>query len=150
MKKQYRCFCAVLLCIFCLTGCGNVHTSITYTFSVSTGDSVDIKFDTTGDYQITSDLPFEISQDGTLLTSGSFISSDGYQMYVDVVNADDDAEIIESSSTDTLEYIMWNYNDTEFNYAILIKDSQTGVLLGNQTSEESAREVFNRLEISLH
>lgn len=150
MKKQYRCFCAVLLCILCLTGCGNVHTSITYTFSVSTGDSVDIKFDTTGDYQITSDLPFEISQDGTLLTSGSFISADGYQMYVDVVNADDDAEIIENSSTDTLEYIMWNYNDTEFNYAILIKDSQTGVLLGNQTSEESAREVFNRLEISLH
>lgn len=150
MKKQYRCFCAVLLCILCLTGCGNVHTSITYTFSVSTGDSVDIKFDTTGDYQITSDLPFEISQDGTLLTSGSFISADGYQMYVDVVNADDDAEIIENSSTDTLEYIMWNYNDTEFNYAILIKDSQTGILLGNQTSEESAREVFHRMEISLH
>jgi len=150
MKKQYRCFCAALLCIICLTGCGNVHTSITYTFSVSTGDSVDIKFDTTDDYQITSDLPFEISQDGTLLTSGSFISADGYQMYVDVVNADDDAEIIESSSNDTLEYIMWNYNDTEFNYAILIKDSQTGILLGNQTSEESAREVFHRMEISLH
>lgn len=150
MKKQYRCFCTVLLCILCLTGCGNVHTSITYTFSVSTGDSVDIKFDTTGDYQITSDLPFEISQDGTLLTSGSFISADGYQMYVDVVNADDDAEIIENSSTDTLEYIMWNYRNSEFNYAILIKNSGTGILLGNQTSEESAREVFHRMEISLH
>lgn len=150
MRKQYRCFCAVLLCILCLTGCGNVHTSITYTFSVSTGDSIDIKFDTTDNYQITSDLPFEISQDGTLLTSGSFVTADGYQVYADVAKNDADAEILENGSTDTLEYIMWNYKNSEFNYAILIKNSQTGILLGNQVSEESAREVFERLEISLH
>ena len=45
---------------------------------------------------------------------------------------------------------MWNYNNSEYNYAILIKNSQTGVLLGNTVSEESAKEVFNRLQISLN
>ncbi len=123
---------------------------MTYTYTVSTGDSVDIKLDTSDDYQLTSDLPFEISKDGQLLTSGSFINADGYQMYAGAVEEDENASLLENGSTDTIEYFMWNYNNSEYNYAILIKNSQTGVLLGNTVSEESAKEVFNRLQISLN
>ena len=150
MKKQMQCLCIALLCLFCLAGCGNVHTYMTYTFSVSTGDSVDLKFDTSDDHHITSDVPFEISKGDQVLSTGSFIQADGYQMYVDAVNDDENAKIIETGSTDTCEYLMWNYNDSEYNYVILIKNSNTGILLGNTVSEESARELFGRLEISLH
>ncbi len=150
MKKMYCRILATLLCVLCLSGCGNVHTYMTYTYNVSTGDSVDIKLDTSDDYQLTSDLPFEISKDGQLLTSGSFINADGYQMYAGAVEEDENASLLENGSTDTIEYFMWNYNNSEYNYAILIKNSQTGVLLGNTVSEESAKEVFNRLQISLN
>lgn len=40
-------------------------------------------------------------------------------------------------------------NNSEYNYAILVGDSNTGVLIGNIVSEESAKEVFKRLEITL-
>lgn len=149
MKKKYCRILAAVLCVLCLTGCGNVHTYVTYTYNVSTGDSVDIKLDTSDDYQITSDVPFEISKSGQLLSSGTFITADGYQMYADAVGEDENASLLDNGSTDTIEYFMWNYNNSEYNYAILIKDSQTGVLLGNTVSEESAKEVFNRLQISL-
>ncbi|MCM1103696.1 MAG: hypothetical protein NC409_06270 [Clostridium sp.] len=147
-KRKLSCFCMMAAAIFCLAGCG-AHTYMTYTYTVDTGDSVTIKFETTDHYEITSDLPFEISKDGELLSQGTFIMADGYQMYVDVVENDANATVIESGSTDTCDYLMWNFNNSEFNYAILIKNSNTGILLGNQVSEESAKEVFGRLEISL-
>jgi nitrogen regulatory protein PII-like uncharacterized protein len=71
-------------------------------------------------------------------------------MYAGAVEEDENASLLENGSTDTIEYFMWNYNNSEYNYAILIKNSQTGVLLGNTVSEESAKEVFNRLQISLN
>ncbi len=150
IKKQVRYLCIATVLLFCLAGCGSVHTYMTYTYSVNTGDSVDLKFDTTNGYQITSDIPFEISKDGEVLSMGSFIISDGYQMYVDAVSTDENAKVIETGSTDTCEYLMWNYNDSEFNYVIYIKNSNTGILIGNTVSEESAKEVFGRLQISLH
>ena len=44
---------------------------------------------------------------------------------------------------------MWNYNDSEYNYVIMIEGTNTGVLLGNNVSEKSAKECFNRIEISI-
>lgn len=150
IRKQVHCLCIAIVLLFCLAGCGSVHTYMTYTYSVNTGDSVDLKFDTTNGYQITSNIPFEISKDGEVLSTGTFIISDGYQMYVDAVNTDENAKVIETGSTDTCEYLMWNYNDSEYNYVIYIKNSSTGILIGNTVSEESAKEVFGRLQISIH
>lgn len=147
-KRKLSCFCMMTVAIFCLAGCG-AHTYITYTYTVDTGDSVTIKFETTDHYAITSDLPFAISKDGEVLSQGTFIMADGYQIYVDTVESDVNAVVIENGSTDTCNYMMWSFNNSEFNYVILIKNSNTGILLGNQVSEESAREVFGRLEISL-
>lgn len=149
MKKRICCFCMMLLFIFCLAGC-STHTYMTYTFSVSTGDSIDVKLETSDDYHITSDVPFEISQNGTVLTHGTFITAEDYRMYADAIGSAENTTILESGNTDTCEYLMWNYNDSEYNYAVLVNDSNTGLLLGNTVSEESAREVFDRLTISLH
>ena len=98
---------------------------------------------------MTSDLPFIISYKDDAQSQGLFITADSYFTYVDSVENDSIAEILESSENTTCEYVMWNYGDKEYNYAILIKNSQTAILLGNDVSEESARSCFERLEISL-
>lgn len=149
MKKNIPVFLLILCLIFTVSGCDGAKTSKSFTFSVDTGDKVCIELDTTNGYDITSDLPFEISQNGSVLSQGIFIEAEQYASYVDAVSSDDSAKVIETSSKDSNQYVFWSYNDSEFNIVILIGDSNTGILLGNAISEESARECFNRLTIRL-
>lgn len=131
--------CAVLLMV---TGC---TTTKSYTFSVETGDKIEVKLDTTDGYNITSDLPFTISKDKEELSQGTFITMDGYDQYISAVQDNSDAKIIESKTKDGIEYTFYSFKDSEFNYIIKISDSNTGLLIGNPISEESARDCFNRL-----
>lgn len=149
MRKSISALLIILCLIFTLSGCGNAKTHKSFTFTVDTGDKVSIELDTTGGYDITSNLPFEISQDGTTLSQGIFIEAEQYESYAEAVNSDDSAKVIETSTKDSNQYVFWSYNDIEFNIVILVGDSNTGILLGNAVSEESARECFNRLTISL-
>lgn len=71
------------------------------------------------------------------------------EQYAAVVQSDENAKLLDSGTKDGNEYIFWSFNDREFNYAILIKDSNTGVILGNNVSEESARECFERLTFTV-
>lgn len=150
MKKSISALLLLLCLIFTFSGCnGEAKTHKTYTFSVDTGDKVRIELDTTGGYDITSELPFEISQDGSTLSQGIFIEAEQYASYKEAVSADDSAKVIDEGTKDSNKYVFWSYNDSEFNIVILIGDSNTGILLGNAVSEESAKECFDRLTISL-
>ncbi len=131
-----------------LTACGGT-TYKSFTFSVDNGDKIKIKLNTTDGYNITSDLPFAISYNGETYSEGSFIQGEAYQQYVDIVNAGNGAKLLDSGEKEGIEYIFWSFNDSEYNYAILVKGSNTGIILGNPVSEETARECFNRLTISL-
>lgn len=137
----------VLVCILIsLAGC---TSSKAYTFSVTTGDSVKLSLDTTDDYDITSDMPFVISCGGETLSQGQFIPAETYEQYAALIESAADATVLDSGTKDGNEYVFWAYNDSEFNYAIMIGDSATGLLLGNNVSEASARECFERLTITL-
>ena len=147
MKKRLVYVFAILSMMILFVGCGNAKTSKTYTFNVETGDSVKVKLDTSDKYNITSEVPFEISQDGDIKSQGTFIFGEAYEQYKDVVDTDENAELLDSGNKDGNEYVFWSYNDSEYNYAILIKGSSTGLILANDVSEESAKECFNRLTI---
>lgn len=147
MKKRLVYVFAILSMMILFVGCGNAKTSKTYTFNVETGDSVKVKLDTSDKYNITSEVPFEISQDGDVKSQGTFIFGEAYDQYKDVVDTDENAELLDSGNKDGNEYVFWSYNDSEYNYAILIEGSSTGLILGNDVSEESAKECFNRLTI---
>ena len=147
MKKRLVYVFAILSMMILFVGCGNAKTSKSYTFNVETGDSVKVKLDTSDKYNITSEVPFEISQDGDVKSQGTFIFGEAYEQYKDVVDTDENAELLDSGNKDGNEYVFWSYNDSEYNYAILIKGSSTGLILGNNVSEESAKECFNRLTI---
>ncbi len=148
MKRIYKLLLCSLVAIMLLaTGCGNSTTKISYTYTVETGDNIKISLTTNDGYSLTSDVPFVISKDDEELSQGTFISADYYDQYIESVKSDDNAKIIDEGENDNFSYVMWNYNDSEYDYVILVNGTNTGVLLGNNVSEESAKECFERLEI---
>lgn len=141
---------AVLLCVllvFCMAGC-NFHSNVAFTYNVDTGDSIKVKLDTSDKYKLSSKLPFTISKDGETLSRGKFITTDGYQQYVGLVDGDEKSTLLDSGEKDGNQYIFWNFDDSEYNYVVLVGGSNTAVIITNNVSEESARECFDRLTIS--
>lgn len=154
MKKSMLVLLLALCLIFVFSACGSTQdsgakTHKAYTFSVDTGDKIRVELETTDGYDLTSDLPFEISKDGSAISQGTFIKAEQFESYAEAVNTDANAKVIEKATKDSNQYIFWSYNDSEFNIVILINESNTGILLGNTISEDSARECFERLMISL-
>lgn len=137
----------ILLCtfMFTLTGC---NTTKSYTFDVETGDKIKIELNTTDGYDLSSSLPFTVSKDGSVLSQGTFITLDGYDSYVDMVNNDTSSTVLDSGSMNGVTYTFYSYNDTEFNYIIKIDGSNTALLLGNANSQNEAQTVFELLTFS--
>lgn len=121
---------------------------MSYTYSVETGDKIKIKLDTSAGYTMTSELPFVIYYEEDALSQGIFITEEDYKAYESGVEHDEKATVLSSGEKDGNEYVFWSYNDSEYNYALLIDDSHTGLILGNNISEQSARECFSRLSIT--
>ena len=149
MRKVLAIVLSAVLLSCLLTACSNTKSSKAYTFTVDNGDKIKVALNTEDDYDLSSEVPFTISCDGKTLSQGSFIQAEAYQQYVSVVNTDENAKLIDSGTKGGNEYIFWSYNDSEFNYAVLIKGSNTGVVIGNPISEESAKECFDRITISV-
>lgn len=148
MKKKLVCLATMLCMVLGMTGC-KTNLNMAYTFNVETGDSIKVKLDIKDNYKLSSDVPFVISCEDETLSQGMFIYADAYEQYVEAAETDEKAEILDSGEKDGNEYVFWSYDDSEFNYAILIEDSDTAILLGNNVSEESAKECFERLTISV-
>lgn len=146
MKKLIRVLSVIFILTLILTGC---TTSKSFIYKVQTGDSVEVKLDTSNGYNLSSDLPFTISKDNTKLSQGTFITMDGYNQYIELVNNDTNSKIIDSGNKNGITYTFYTYNNSEFNYVIKINNSNTGILLGNPNSQKEAKEIFERLTFSL-
>ena len=131
----------------------NITTSKVVTFALETGDEVKVEFNTTDGYNIIKDVPFEITLNNETQTVGTFITKDMVAEHVKLIaSGDPNAEFIETDVKDGTEYTFWSYDNEEYkeyNIVASIKDSNIGILLGNPISEESARECFDRLTISM-
>ena len=153
MKKVLLILSLCVCLVFSVSACGNnekesgIRTSKSYTFSVDTGDKIQMEIDTTDGYDLTSELPFEILKNGESLSQGTFISKEQYTQYIQAVEEDEMATLIDAGTKAGNEYIFWSYDGSEYTIAVLVDDSVTGVLLGNTTSEESAWVCFEHLEI---
>lgn len=147
--KKFIVSVATLVCVLALTAGCTTRASMSYVYSIDNGDSIEVSLNIKGKYKITSDVPFTISCDGEVLTHGSFIHGEYYDQYVAAAKNDEKAVVLDSGTKDGNPYIFWSFDGKEFNYAIQITGSNTGILLGNMVSEESARECFDRLTISV-
>ena len=141
--------CMLLVFMLFATGCGSSKTTVSYTYKVETGDDITLSLVTNDGYGLTSDLPFVISKDNEEFSQGTFIAAEYYDEYVDSVSNDENAKIIDEGDKDNYSYVMWNYGDSEYNYVIKIKNTNTGILIANNVSEKSAKECFERLEITV-
>lgn len=130
------------LILFVTTGC---TSSKSFTYNVTTGDKIEVKLNTSNGYDLTSNVPFKITKDNQTLSQGSFITLEGYNEYVVALPKNSNVKVLEQKSENGLEYLFYSYNDSEYNYVIKISNSNTGILLGNNVSEESAKECFRRL-----
>lgn len=146
MKKVFLSLTVVGIMILTLTGCTKNKS---YTFTVETGDKIKIQLNTTDGYDLSYDLPFTISKDGNILSQGTFITISSYDEYVNAAKTDSLAKVIAENSEDNIEYVFYSYNNSEYNYVIKIKNSNTGILLGNPNSQEEAEKCFELLTFTL-
>lgn len=145
MKKSLFQLLSVAVILLTATGC---YSSKSFTWKVSTGDMIKIELDTTGGYNITSELPFAISKDGEVLSQGTFVSIDTYNQYIDAIETESNVDVIDSGTKDGITYTFYSVNNSEFNYLIKVENSHTGIILGNPNSQSEAEDIFSRLTIS--
>lgn len=129
------------------TAC-SANTTKTLTYSVATSDTIEVRLATTDDYDITADSPFVITCGDEKMSYGTFIQSDVYEEYIKIANTDEHSSMLETGEKDGNEFVFWKYENegfSEYNFAILIGDSDTAIILANVVSEESAMECFERL-----
>ncbi len=146
MKKKIISLAMIFSVLLMITGC---TSNKAYTFTVETGDKIKVELDTTDGYDLSSDLPFTISKDGNTLSQGTFITSSAYNKYVNSAKTDSLAKVIDEGSKDNIDYVFYSYNNSEYNYVIKVKNSNTGILLGNPNSKEEAKTCFDLLTFSL-
>lgn len=142
-KKLFVCIAALLVAAV-LFGC-ETNVSKSYTYAVDNGDSVKISLNTKDGYDLSSGDPFVVSCNGEVLSQGTFMQGEAYEQFADAVQNDENAQLLDSGVKDGNSYIFWNFNGAEFNYAILIDGTNTAIVLGNDVSEECAKECFERL-----
>lgn len=150
MKKFILMVSILMTMIISLTACSGIKTSKSYTFSLSTGDKVNVELDTTDGYNINSKSPFEISLKKKVLSIGKFISEEEYKQFLESLKlGNKKVKIIDSGKKDSNEYIFYIYDNKEYNILMLLGKSKVGIILGNNVSKESAKEVFDKLTITV-
>ena len=112
--------------IFAFSDCGSTQdsgakTHKAYTFSVDTGDKIRVELETTDGYDLTSDLPFEISKKRSAISQGTFIKNGigkfllGHDMLVYIVVFDKDCfQVSKKLIADITEYIAEYYVETHY------------------------------------
>lgn len=154
MKKNILSIMAIVIVLVAallgLTGC---KTYKTYTYDVDTGDKIAIKLDTSKGYDMTSKLPFKVTDgDDKTVLQGTFCNLDGYKEYVQIAKNNPGSEIIDSGNKNGVEYTFYKYEypgeETEYIYVAKVEDSDTGVLMGSTVSKEAAKNAFERMKFS--
>ncbi len=125
------------------------NKKISNTYEVNTGDKIVLTLNTSGGYSMTSDMPFSITKDEGIISRGTFIESAAYEVYESSMGLIDGIVNSDKGEKNGISYLYFNYNNTEFDYIIKINDSNTGVLLSNSISEESAKEIFEKLSFDI-
>ncbi|MEG0315078.1 MAG: hypothetical protein RR646_07465 [Erysipelotrichaceae bacterium] len=150
MKKFVKSFIVVCLFLGVLSGC-STSTSMSYTYDVATEDKIEVKLNTSEKHKLSSEVPFTISKDDEIFTTGMFLTIEKYDEFIASYKEASNVELYESSTKDNIEYSFYKVDGKvgiEYDYFIKIKDSNTAIVLGNLISKESATEMFNLLSFT--
>ncbi|MGN0517366.1 MAG: hypothetical protein ACI4II_01430 [Acutalibacteraceae bacterium] len=158
MKKiiKITAMAVMLVMVLSMTAC-SFYTNQTFVYDVTTGDKISLKLKTTGGYTMKStDLPFQIGTKDTTILQGTFITSDGYDQYVELVNAGEGVTLIKKGEQDGNEYYFYSTDGssgTELDFIVRIKGTNTGVAMGALESDTITKDVvfkcFEAISFSL-
>ena len=142
MNKKIIIVLTLICALFVLASC---ETSLSLTFNVETGDSINVTLDTSNnDYSLKADdATFNIEKNGKLVAKGIFLTEDMLAQYFSAVKDEEGVELIDSAEN----YIFYHIND-EWDRILKIENSDTGIALVNLVSEDSAVECFDLLTIT--
>ncbi len=146
-EKMKKLLTVLLITTILLTGC---TTSKSYTYDVDNGDRIKITIDTSNGYDMTSGSVFEITKDKKVLSNAMLIKGEYYQKYMNA--AKEQGQIYEESSNNNIDYIFYTVTSeshSEYNYIIKIKNSNTGLIIGNANSKEEAETCFKLLSFEV-
>lgn len=150
MKKMAKILSIMLLfTTLLLCGC-SAYANKSYTFHVSTGEQIKVTLNVKTGYSLSQkDGQFTIAdKDGNDILTGIFLLEGYTASYRDVVDADQDATVLEDKSAGGITYLYYEYDGEsgmEHNFIIDIDGAKTGVLLASQASEEEALRAFSLL-----
>lgn len=152
MKKNILVIIAALLAsVMMFSGCStNANKSVTY--QVDNGDSVKITIDTKAGFDISMDVPFTVTKGDTTIFNGSFIYAEYYDTYREIIDTDSNAALLDEGSKDGNKYFFYSFegnSGTEYDYIILVQNSQTAIAMASLVGEKEALEAFNAMTISL-
>lgn len=152
--KLKKCICSFVVCSMAfmgLTGC-QFQTSKSLVFNVETGDKIEVKLDTTDKHTLShEDNIFEIKKDDKLVLKGIFITKDIYDIYLNNIHTSKQATIIEDKLEEEEGYLFYKADvedGSEYDCIFMVKDANTGILLGSNESEEVAKEAMDKLTIT--
>lgn len=129
------------------TGCGK-NSSKLVAFRVNMNDKIPVRLNTEDGFEISSDLPFVVSQDGKALSTGSFLPKNAFEQYRDNAFNNPNCKILQQGSTeDGNMYCMWSCNEKEFHYIISIDGMDYSLHLENTVSRDSAEDCFSHLRV---
>ncbi len=123
----------------------------TVIFPAETGDSIKASIDTSSGYDLSPGPKFVMLKNNKTIGYGVFIKKQTYLSSLEAFKKDKNITILETSKKYGNDYILWTDNDSEYyNYSILINNSNTGIILRNVTSKESAKGFFNNCAFLLN
>lgn len=151
MKKRMAAAVCMMTAVIGLTGCS---TSVSLTYNVDTGDTVEVTLDTTdNDFSLgEEDNVIMVTEDDDTILSGAFVYQDICDIYEEMIKADDTIEIIEEDSANGLTWLFYSVDGlsgVESNFIVWIDGSNTGVLLASLQDSDDAKKAFECLTFSI-
>lgn len=149
------------------TSSNNANGEMSFTFSVSTGDNVEIAINpklengkelTLLQYNGDETNIAYTSNKNNVLSNCSFILEDHYKIIVSRINDSQNTkyELLDKGTIknndenfEWYEYIDSRTSKKQINYVVWLKDGNTGILIKNEKDKKTADLVFNQLKFRL-
>ncbi len=152
MRKRISLLLATVACIGILVAC-STSANKSYTYSVETGDNIKVEVDLKGGYDITKEIPCDITKDGERIFSCMFAYGEYYDVYRDGAEEAETATILDEGETkDGNQYFFYRVSDedgTEHDFIMKVKDSETVFILASlDIDEDVAVEAFNSITVT--
>ncbi len=150
MKKQFHPLFAGFLAVslaFLLVAC-SFSSSMSYTFTVSTGDDIQVSLDTADGYRLTEEnSTFSVEKDDEVVLQGIFLDESMYSDYLERAKSGD-ITVIAEEEKDGNPYFYYQTEvsaGTACQILLWIDGSQTGIMLASLSPREDVDPAFERL-----